>query len=203
MRRPVWASSSPRSIRSQRESAVGRRTTRGGSSPVCPETAPHASAATVRSFVPRWRAIVVCPSRVEKIARLGALVLAEAWESRALLPASAQWGPPALASTRRPCGVGGRAFRGLTRSATEWSAARRKPLRAAALHISATISADVRPVGFRRATAENFPSGNFRSARDLEGAERVNPRKARLRPLRPRLLQRNEECPHQRRAIAP
>src|SRR5688572_12751666 len=40
--------------------------------------------------------------------------------------------------------------------ATEWSAARRKPVRAAAMHIGAAISADVRPVGFRRAAAENF-----------------------------------------------
>ena len=48
-------------------------------------------------------------------------------------PSSGKWGRAALASTRGPCGVGGRAFRGLTRSATEWSAARRKPLRAAAI----------------------------------------------------------------------
>src|SRR6187402_277959 len=41
-----------------------------------------------------------------------------------------------------------------------------------------------------------FPSGNFRSARDFEGAERVNPRNARL-PTQacPRLLE-IEECPH-------
>ena len=38
-RRPVMASSSPRSIRSQRESAVGRRSTRRGVVPVCPKTA--------------------------------------------------------------------------------------------------------------------------------------------------------------------
>jgi hypothetical protein len=71
-------------------------------------------------------------------------------------PSSGKWGPPTLASTRGPCDVGGCAFRGLTRSATEWSAARRKPVRAAALHLSAAISADVRPVGFRRAAAENL-----------------------------------------------
>ena len=42
-----------------------------------------------------------------------------------------------------------------------------------------------------------FPSGNFRSARDLEGAERVNPRKARAPTPQfcPRLLE-NEECPN-------
>ncbi len=37
-----------------------------------------------------------------------------------------------------------------------------------------------------------FPSGNFRSARDLEEAERVNPRKARLRPS-PSPFARNRE----------
>src|SRR5687768_7167092 len=64
--------------------------------------------------------------------------------SRALFSQQRQMGTRCFASTRGPCGVGGRAFRGLTRSATEWSAARRKPLRAAALHLSETISADVK-----------------------------------------------------------
>jgi hypothetical protein len=36
----------------------------------------------------------------------------------------------------------------LTLFATEWSAARKNPMRAAALHLSATISADVRRAGF-------------------------------------------------------
>src|SRR6187397_2369013 len=42
-----------------------------------------------------------------------------------------------------------------------------------------------------------FPSENFRSARDFEGAERVNPRNARLPTPQdcPRLLG-IEECPH-------
>ena len=61
IQRPVLASSSPRSIRSQRESAVGRRITRRGVVPVCPKTAPHASAATTNSFVPHLRAVAACP----------------------------------------------------------------------------------------------------------------------------------------------
>ncbi len=151
---------------------------------VCPRLPerPHRTPPPPRSAaplpVPSHRAV---SPRVEKIARLGVLVLAEAW-SRALFSQQRRMGTRCFASTRGPCGAGGRAFRGLTRSATEWSAARRKPLRAAALHLSAAISADVRPVGFRRANAENFRPGNFRSARDLEGAERVNPRKARAEP---------------------
>jgi hypothetical protein len=75
--------------------------------------------------------------------------------SRALLPALAM-GTRCVASTRGPCGAGGRAFRGLTRSATEWSAARRKPLRAAAMPLRSPILQTLRPVGFRRANAENF-----------------------------------------------
>ena len=123
--------------------------------PVCPETAP----ARLRRHDPqlrsRFRAIAGCPG-VERIARLGVLVLAEAWEPCTLLPASGKWARPALASTRGPCGAGGRAFRGLTRSATEWSAARRKPIRAAAMPPRSPILLALRPVGFRRATAENF-----------------------------------------------
>jgi hypothetical protein len=162
--------------------------------PVCPKTAPHASAATIRSFVldsepsrdvPGWKG-----SQDSVFWFLLKPGIAHSF------PSSGKWGPSALASTRGPCGAGGRAFRGLTRSATEWSAARRKPLRAAAMHLSAAISADVRPVGFRRANAENFRPRKFSKRARLEGAERVNPRKARLRLSRPRLLQRNEECPH-------
>jgi hypothetical protein len=128
----------------------------------------------------RFGAIAGCPG-VEKIARLGVLVLAQPWEW-ALFSQQQPMGTRCVASTRGPCGAGGRAFRGLTRSATEWSAARRKPLRAAAMHLSAAISADVRPVGFRRANAENFRPRKFSKRARLEGAERVNPRKARLLP---------------------
>ena len=86
------------------------------------------------------------------------------------------------AGKRGPVRCGWRAFRGLTLFATEWSAARRKPIRAAALHFSAAISADVKARRLPTSDRRKFPSGNFRSARDLEGAERVSPRKARLRP---------------------
>ena len=44
----------------------------------------------------------------------------------------------------------------LTLFATEWSAARRKPVRAAAMPIRSPILQMLRPVGFRRAAAENF-----------------------------------------------
>jgi hypothetical protein len=84
-----------------------------------------------------------------------------------------------LASTREQCGVGGRAFRELIPSVTEWSAARRKPIRAAALHLSAAISADVKARRLPTSQRRKFSSGNFRSARDFEGAEGINSRKAR------------------------
>ena len=141
---------------------------------------------------------------VEKIARPGVLVLAEPW-SRALFssPSSGKCGRAASLARGDRAVSGGRAFRGLTRSATEWSAARRKPLRAAAMHFSAAISADVKARRLPTSARRKFPSGNFRSARDLEGAERVNPRKARTPTpqVRPRLLQRNEECPHFPRSL--
>ena len=57
--------------------------------------------------------------------------------------------------------------------ATEWSAARKNPMRAAALHFSAAISADVKARRILTSGRRKFPSGNFRSARDLEVAKRV------------------------------
>ena len=57
--------------------------------------------------------------------------------------------------------------------ATEWSAARRKRPTAAALHLSATISADLKARRLPTSGRRKFPSGNFRSARDLEAAKRV------------------------------
>ena len=103
----------------------------------------------------------------------------------------------------------------LTLFATEWSAARRKPIPAAAMHISATISADVKARRLPTSHRRKFPSGNFRSARDFEGAKRVSRGQAFRQPatspfgpktaphasatatlkVRPRLLG-IEECPH-------
>ena len=103
--------------------------------------------------------------RVEKIARLGVLVLAEPWSRALFSQQRRKWGRAALASTRGPCGVGGRAFRGLTRSATEWSAASRKPLRAAALHLSAAISADVKARRLPTSDRRKFPSAEIFEAR--------------------------------------
>ena len=76
-------------------------------------------------------------------------------------PSSGKWGRAALACTRGPCGAGGRAFRGLTRSATEWSAARRKPLRAAALPLSAAILLADKARRLPTSDRRKFPSGNF------------------------------------------
>ena len=180
--------------------SVAKRVSRGQAyhptvvRPRCPKTAPHASAATIRSFVPLGRAIAACPLEWKRSQDSGVLVLAEPLEARDSSPSSGKWGPAALASTRGPCGAGGRAFRGLTRSATEWSAARRKPVRAAAMHLSAAISADVRPVGFRRAAAENCRPAIFEARatlREQSGStlgRRVYPQ------LCPRLLG-IEECP--------
>ena len=102
--------------------------------------------------------------------------------------------------------------------ATEWSAARRKRPTAAVLHLSATISADLKAVRFRRAAAENFRPEIFdaraeplRSQRESAVGRRsaATPMPVPVCPetvphasatptpqVRPRLLQRNEECPH-------
>ena len=163
-RRPVLASSSPRSIRSQRESTVGRRTTRRALSPFARR--PHRTPPPPRSAapfpIPSYRGL---SPRVEKIARPDVLVLAEAW-SRALFSQQRQMRTSALASTRGPCGAGGRAFRGLTRSATEWSGGEEEATTGRRIASQrGAISADDRPVGFRRANARkgngdipHFPS---------------------------------------------
>ena len=187
-RRRSSASSSPRSIRSQRESAMDRRTTRCGLSPFARRPHPHASAATIRSFVPDFE-----PSRDvpgwKRSQDSGFWFCLRPGSHALFSQQAANAARPALASTRGPCGAGGRAFRGLTRSATEMERGEEEATtgRRNASHdqpISAGIKARRLPTSDRR----KFPSGNFRSARDLEGAERVNPRKARtptlqLRPL--------------------
>src|SRR6187551_1869051 len=125
-------------------------------------------------------------------------------------------GTAALAGTRGPCGAVGRAFRGLTRSATEWSAARRKPVRAAAMHLSAAIFADVKARRLPTSDRRKFPSPEIFEARATLREQResaVGRRSANLKtsplprrpprtppppqPLqvRPRLLG-IEECPH-------
>ena len=157
--------------------------------PVCPQTAPHASAATVGSSVPDCRAIARVSPRVERIARLGVLVLAEPWEPCTLLPASGKWGRAALASTRGPCGAGGRAFRGLTRSATEWSAARRKPLRAAAIASQRSH--------FCRSQARRLPTSE-RQERKWGHSSFPKQKGTDLQQVCPLLPAKrgNEECPH-------
>ena len=151
---------------------------------VCPRLPerPHGTPPPPRSAasftLPSYRA---CPRMWKRSQDPVFWFLLRPW-SRALFSQQRQMGPSHACQHAGTCGAGGRAFRGLTRSATEWSAARRKPLRAAALHFSAAISADVKARRLPTSDRRKFPSGDFRSARDLEGAERVNPRKARLRP---------------------
>ena len=168
--------------------SVAKRVRRGPayhptrSVPVCPETAPHASAATIRSFVPDFEPSRYVPRGWKRSQDSVFWFLLSPGVVHSS-PSSGECGRPALASTRGPCGVGGRAFRGLTRSATEWSAASRKPLRAAAIASQRShFCRRYRPVGFRRATAENFRLRKFSKRARPEGAERVNPRKARLPP---------------------
>ena len=104
----------------------------------------------------------------------------------------------------------------LTLFATEWSAARRKPLRAAAMHLSATISADVKARRLPTSGRRKFPSTEIFEARatlreQRESAVRrrsanLTPSPSARRPPRtppppqprqvcPRLLG-IEECPH-------
>jgi len=110
----------------------------------------------------------------------------------------------------------------LTLFATEWSAARRKPIRAAVVPIRSPLLKTSRPVGFRRATAENFRPRKFSKRARLWGSKESqpwagvapNPKRPRLpeartarasatatQEVRPRLLG-IEECPHSFRGPA-
>ncbi len=167
--------------------SVAKRVSRGQayhptrSVPVCPKD----RTARLRRHDPQLRSHLsshraVSP-RVEKIARPGVLVLAEAW-SRALFSQQRQMG------TRCACWHAGTVRCGwarlprvdplcdrMERGEEEANTGRRD---ASPITNFADVKARRLPTSDRR----KFPSGNFRSARDLEGAERVNPRKARLRP---------------------
>ncbi len=89
--------------------------------------------------------------------------------------------------------------------ATEWSAARKNPMRAAALHLSAAISADVKARRILTSGRRKFPSGNFRSARDLEVAKRVRRGQAQRANPHPspfaRRPYRTPPPPHQLRSV--
>ncbi len=149
----VLASSSPRSIRSQSGSTL--------------EGAPTRTARSPRASEQR---VAIC----------------RCWEKSARLQGPARTGTPSLAIFSTPgtqrdgsaigngaaivaaeaCGavfgqtgtdrLGWYACPWLTLFATEWSAARRKRPTAAALHLRAAISANLKAVRFRRAAAENF-----------------------------------------------
>ncbi len=187
MRRPAVASSSPRSIRSQSGSTLERRAHRHRTVPAC------------------WRAWDVRICRCwEKSARLqgSARTRTPSLAIFSTLGDTARWlgngneaadrggggvryGLPGKRGTDR---VGWYACPRRTLFATEWSAARKNPMRAAALHFSAAISADVKARRILTSGRRKFPSGNFRSARDLEVAKRVRRGQAYSPTLtRPRL----------------
>ena len=86
--------------------SVAKRVSRGQayhprrSVPVCPQTAPHASAATIRSFVPLGRAIAACPwSGMDRKTRAFWFWL-EPSEARDSSPSSSKCGRAALAKKR-------------------------------------------------------------------------------------------------------
>ncbi len=181
MRRPAVASSSPRSIRSQSGSTLERRAHRHRTVPAC------------------WRAwdVPICrcwekSARLQASARTRTPSLAIFSTPRGQTAMARQSGTKLRIVAAEACGavsgqtgtdrVGWYACPRRTLFATEWSAARKNPMRAVALHSSATISADVKARRILTSGRRKFPSGNFRSARDLEGAKRVSRGQAYRQP---------------------
>ena len=194
MRRPVVASSSPRSIRSQSGSTLGRRAHRHRTVPAC------------------WQARDVPICRCwEKSARLQGLSKNQNTEScdlfhpRGHSAMARQTGTKLRIVAAEACGtvfgqtgtdrVGWYACPRRTLFATEWSAARRKrrpPPCCISAHNFCRCKGGPLPTSGRR----KFPSGNFRSARDLEGAKRVSRGQAYRRTSTvPRLPERPYRTP--------
>ena len=152
---PYVASDSPRSIRSQSGSTLGRRAHRHRTVPACwrardvpicrllgeerttPGLSKNQDTESCDLFHPRGQTAMARQSGTKL-----RIVAAEACRT-----VSGQTG------TNR---VGWYACPRRTLFATEWSAARRKRPTAAALHLGAAISANLKAVRFRRAAAENF-----------------------------------------------
>ena len=125
------------------------------------------SRASARTRTPRL-AIFSTPGTDRDGSAIGSGAARSCWRRRAVRSAGKR------GQTR----VGWYACPRLTLFATEWSATRRKPLRAAAIASPITNLADVKARRLPTSGRRKFPSGNFRSARDLEGAKRVNRGKA-------------------------
>ena len=92
----------------------------------------------------------------------------------------------------------------LTLFATEWSAARRKPIRAAVVPIRSPFLKTSKPVGFRRAAAENFRPEIFEARATLReqresavGRRSAQPKTSPFarRPHRTRLRHRAPSAP--------
>ena len=195
-----WASSSPRSIRSQRESAVGRRTTGSRSSPLAAKTAPHASARHVRSYsfpVDAEPLRGMIPGVDQDRGRFaGAGTPAAGTLKRATIHGPIHSRP----NGRTCCAVDagtvrcrGRAFRGLTRSATELSASDEDRVRAAAMPFRINGCTTCRPVGFRRLARRNLHG--FRKRPTLR-SRAGQPSEGTLTPPKPSPFAGIEECPH-------
>src|SRR5688572_12955641 len=176
MRRPVLASSSPRSIRSQSGSTLERR------------AHPHR---TVPRASERGRPHLPLLGKERAIRR--AQQEPERRVLRSFPPSGTDRDGSELGTKLRivaaeACGAGFRANGDGPRRwcacprrtlfATEWSAARRKRSTAAVLHLGAAISADVKAVRFRRAAARkgNGDRPQFPASR----ANGVRPRCAKL-----------------------
>ena len=193
MRRPVVASSSPRSIRSQSGSTLGRRAHPH-------RTVPRVLANAARPHLPLLGKEWATPG------------LSKNHNTESCDPFHPRGHARSLGNRERSCGswrrrravrsfghtgtdrVGWYACPWRTLFATEWSAARQNPMRAAALHFGAAISADVKARRILPSDRRKFPSGNFRSARDLEGAKRVSRGQAYRENLA-RLRHRNPSGP--------
>ncbi len=174
MRRPVLASSSPRSIRSQSGSTLGRRAHRHRIVPAC------------------WQAqhVPVCrcwekSARLQASARTRTPRSCDLFHPRGHTAMARQRGTELRIVAAEACGAvfranGDRPPRVVRLPMADSLCDRMERgeeealVRAAAVHLRAPILQTLRRVRLPTSDRRKFPSGNFRSARDLEGAKRVS-----------------------------
>ncbi len=186
MRRPAVASSSPRSIRSQSGSTLGRRAHRHRA---CPRVLVNAA----RPHLPLLGEECTTPG----LSKNQDTESCDLFHPRGHTAMARQMGTELRIVAAEACGtvsgqtgtnrVGWYACPRRTLFATEWSAARRKRPTAAALHLRAAISADLKAVRFRRAAAENFRPEIFEARATLRAQRESAVGRRIAKPQGPRL----------------
>ncbi len=168
MRRPVLDFSSPRSIRSQSGSTVGRR--------AHPTHCPRLLESAARPHLPLLRAELPLPglskNQVTESAKFSSLGDTRYGSAMGVRSSDRGGGGVTVRSPgkRGPCASGGCACPRADSLCDRMERGEEEANTAAAMHLRSPILQTLRPVGFRRATAENFRPEIFEARATLRRA---------------------------------